>query len=280
MTTMTTTIAAVITTHNREHLLPRAVASVLAQTRPPDEFFIIDDGSTDATAAYLKTLPAAARVITQPQRGVSAARNAAIAAARSEWLAFLDDDDAWLPDKLRIQAELIAQNPGAYLCHGEEIWMRRGKRVNPAAKHQKRGGRIYPDCLPRCVISPSTAIIHRDIFRRLGPFDPALPACEDYDLWLRVCARHPVLYTDEALTIKHGGHADQLSQKYFGLDRFRIRAMEKILAADALGPRERRLTVAMLMEKIRIYMNGAAKRGRATEAAAYAEKLRRLSCAP
>ena len=267
-------IAAIITTRDRARLLPRAVESVLAQSRPADEVIIVDDGSTDATADYLATLPARIRVLRQAHRGVSAARNLGVAAAESDWFGFLDDDDEWLPDKLLSQADLIARRPGFGLCHGEEIWRRRGERVNPAARHKKRGGWIYPYCLPRCVISPSVALIHRRVFDRVGLFDLGLPACEDYDLWLRVCARYPVLFTDTPIAVKHGGHDGQLSKKHFGMDRFRIRAMEKILAQDALGPRDRLLTLNALAEKTRIFMNGAAKRGKTADAAAYAEKLR------
>ena len=97
-------ISVIITTHNRCKLLPRALESVLKQSRPADEIIIVDDASSDDTSAWLKQQEHACTVLTLPQQqGVSAARNAAIRHANGEWLAFLDDDDSWLPDKLEQQ---------------------------------------------------------------------------------------------------------------------------------------------------------------------------------
>ena len=89
-------------------------------------------------------------------------------------------------------------------------------------KHEKSGGLIFKNCLPLCVISPSSVIIHRSVFEQYGLFDESLPVCEDYDLWLRFCAFLPVLYLDKPQIVKYGGHKDQLSHKYWGMDRFRI----------------------------------------------------------
>jgi GT2 family glycosyltransferase len=154
--------------------------------------------------------------------------------AKHEWIAFLDSDDEWLPHKLERQCEALERHPQYRFCHTDEIWIRRGRRVNPMKKHAKHRGYIFDQCLPLCVISPSSALIHRDLFDRYGTFDPELPVCEDYDLWLRICAREPVLYVDEALLLKFGGHEDQLSQAYWGMDRFRIRALENLIRSGAL----------------------------------------------
>lgn len=255
-------ISAIVTTHNRARLLPRALDSVLAQTRPADEVIVIDDGSTDETQATLASRYPAIRNIRQNQSGVSAARNRAIQAASGDWLAFLDDDDAWLPEKLALQQQAIEDSPGYRLCHGDEIWIRNGRRVNPMDKHKKQGGWIYPQCLPRCVISPSCVIIHRSVFTDIGHFDTDLPACEDYDLWLRICAQEAVLFIDQPLIEKYGGHEDQLSRKHWGMDRFRMIALEKMLASNQLNEDNRRLTLETLLEKLTIYRNGAEKRGK------------------
>lgn len=266
-------ISAIITTYNRRALLRRAVNSVLQQSRPADEIIIVDDGSTDGTSTELQRLERRVKIINLQRRGISAARNAAISAARGEWLAFLDDDDCWLADKLARQLQAVAANPAMRLCHSEEIWIRNGRRVNAMRKHKKQGGWIYPSCLPLCVISPSAAMIHRSLFDEVGLFDERLPACEDYDLWLRVCARQAVLYIDEPLIIKYGGHKDQLSRRYWGMDRFRIRALEKMSAQPWLRRDYRLLTLQTLINKAEIYLQGARKRHKTDEIVAYERRL-------
>ena len=270
-----TEVTAIITTHNRLELLPRALESVLQQTLPPDEIIIVNDGSTDGTQAWLQQLEADVKVINQSQQGISAARNVAINAANGQWLAFLDDDDSWLPDKLEKQLQAIKASPGYRLCHGEEIWIRNGKRVNAMRKHRKQGGWIFPQCLPLCVISPSATMIHHSVFDGLGLFDENLPACEDYDLWLRFCAIEPVLFIDTPLITKYGGHDDQLSRKYWGMDRFRLQSLEKILHKPALREDYRKLTLQMLIEKTSIYLKGVKKRNKTDEAAEYETRLQK-----
>jgi len=209
-----TTVATIIPTRDRLGVLTRALDSVLAQQRPADEIIVVDDRSVDRTRDHLARHYPGVKVLSGPGRGVSAARNRGIAACRSQWLAFLDSDDEWLPDKLERQLRHVEQHPGERVVHTEEIWIRHGRRVNPMRKHAKGGGWIFEACLPLCVISPSSVMIHRDVFEELGPFDEGLPACEDYDLWLRICARMPVGFVETPLVRKHGGHRDQLSRRF------------------------------------------------------------------
>ena len=268
-------ITAIITTHNRRELLPRALDSVFQQTRPADEVIVVDDGSDDETFTWLLQQQGIDKLIRHPPKGVSAARNIAIKASRGEWLAFLDDDDAWTPDKLANQLQVLRAAPQYRVCHSEEIWIRNGKRVNAMHKHQKYGGWIYPYCLPLCVISPSAVMIHRTVFDDIGTFDTSLPACEDYDLWLRICAREPVLFIEQPLITKYGGHEDQLSRKHWGMDRFRIRALEKMLTVDSLSTHDRLLTLQTLIDKTAIYINGARKRNKHAEADQYQQRMHR-----
>ena len=266
-----TTVSVVIPTFNRASTLARAIRSVLAQTRPADEVIVVDDGSTDDTATRVRADFPDAQLIRQSNRGVSAARNAGIGAATGEWIALLDSDDEWLPPKL--ERQLASVDPSTVLCHTDEIWIRRGRRVNPMKKHEKRGGQIFEHCLPLCAISPSSALIRRHLFETIGTFDEDLPACEDYDFWLRVTARFPVVFVDEPFVVKHGGHEDQLSRRYWGMDRFRITALEKILGSGTLSDADRVAAEAMLADKIAIYAKGARKRGRVDEARAYEERI-------
>jgi glycosyltransferase involved in cell wall biosynthesis len=265
-------ISIIIPTYNRAHLLGRAIESVLAQTYEPIEIIVVDDGSEDGTKEFLRSKFSQCRYFHQENKGVSSARNYGIRKARGEWLAFLDSDDEWLPGKLAAQKTELDSNPETLLCHTEEIWVRNGKRVNPKLKHAKSGGYIYQKCLPLCVISPSAALIHKRVFTEIGLFDEALPACEDYDMWLRICSRQAVAFVGDPQIRKYGGHSDQLSEKYWGMDRFRIQALDKILQAPHLSAADQNATLQMLLRKIDILIKGAIKRGKTDLVSRYMEK--------
>lgn len=262
-------VAVIIPTHNRAHCLSRALNSVQRQTRAADQIIVVDDGSDDATAALIARDYPDVVYIYQPHSGVSAARNRGIAASNCEWLAFLDSDDEWLPYKLQAQLSALGSNPDYLIVHANEFWIRDGQRVNPMRKHEKLGGWIFEQCLPLCRISPSAAIIHRRLFDAVGCFDPDLPACEDYDLWLRITCRYPVLMLDQALIVKYGGHADQLSRRYPAMDRFRIQALANLLDQTELQSRYREAATRMLLGKIQIYVAGARKRHKYREVEHY-----------
>ncbi len=269
------TVSVIIPTRNRVEVLPRALESILAQTRKADEIIVVDDGSTDDTLRDVSCrYGRQVRILTSPGSGVSAARNHGVRCAKGAWLAFLDSDDAWLPQKLERQWHSLG--PSGVIGYTDEIWIRRGKRVNPMKKHAKKGGFIFKHCLPLCVISPSSVIIHRHVFETVGLFDETLPVCEDYDLWLRICARFPVTFLEEPLIVKFAGHSDQLSRCYWGMDRFRIRALEKIVSDNGLEEDNRLAAVAMLIKKLEIYANGARKRGKREEAIICERKRERL----
>lgn len=260
-------ITVIIPTCNRASLLARALNSVLNQSHKPDEVIVVDDGSSDETPDLMARRFPEVIYLRQENRGVSAARNLGIRRAASQWLAFLDSDDEWLPHKLARQLALLAAESQWQIVHSNEIWIRGERRVNPMKKHAKQGGWIFTRCLPLCVISPSAVMIRRSVFDTVGLFDETLPACEDYDLWLRICCRYPVAYIEEPLIVKHGGHADQLSRRHWGMDRFRIQALDKLLRETPLDTEQRAAALAMLHHKTAIYIQGAAKRGRRGEIA-------------
>jgi glycosyltransferase involved in cell wall biosynthesis len=265
-------ISVIIPTYNRAHILPRALDSVLAQTQLPIEIIVVNDGSTDGTKSVLSNYPGL-KIIDQQHSGVSAARNIGLEHTNGEWIAFLDSDDEWLPEKLEQQWAAIC-NDDKLICHTEEIWIRNGKRVNPMKKHQKYGEYIYEKCLPLCVISPSSVMIHQSVFNDIGVFDESLEVCEDYDLWLRICSKYSTLFISEPLIVKYGGHEDQLSRKYWGMDRFRIQAMEKILSFGELSAEDEKATVDMIVQKCEIIINGMQKRGKDDEAKEWQEKMK------
>lgn len=268
----------IIPTYNRALFLKEAVDSVLAQDFKDFELIVVDDGSTDETqkilAPYLeKNL---LKVIVQKNKGVAAARNTGIKSAAADWLAFLDSDDLWLPKKLEKQINFLRENPNLKICQTEEIWIRRGVRVNPMKKHQKFSGWIFKKCLPLCLVSPSAVMIHRDVFEAVGFFDESFLVCEDYEFWLRVSLNLEIGLLDEPLIIKRGGHPDQLSQKFPVMDKFRIRAMEKIWLAENLSLENKKVLLENLRQKCRIVAAGALKRGRWLTAFNYQRKLKKL----
>ena len=260
----------VVPSYNRATLLRRALDSILMQSYQAREIIVVDDGSSDATARMLRENYPLVRYCYQRHAGVSVARNHGINLTSARWIALLDSDDAWLPEKLRSQANAILANPAAKLIHTNEIWYRNDELLQQKIRHRKFGGMIFERCLPLCVISPSSAAIRRDVFDDIGLFDESLKACEDYDFWLRFCAQEPVEFLEQPLVQKFGGHPDQLSRRAESLDRYRIKSLTKLLDSDILTDEQRRLTISTLCEKISIYSAGAKKRGRNDEAARYA----------
>jgi len=258
---VTLPVSVIVPTHNRARLIGRALRSIQAQTAGVLEIIVVDDGSTDGTGELIRTEFPAVRYLQQAQAGVSAARNRGIDAARGTWIALLDSDDEWLPAKIARQWSRLAAEPELRVCHTDEMWIRNGVRVNAMKKHAKRGGWIFRQCLPLCAMSPSSILIHREVFDRIGFFDEALPACEDYDLWLRITARFPVQFVAEPLIRKYGGHEDQLSRRHWGMDRFRIQALEKVLASGVLNDEDRAAAAATCAAKAALFAQGALKRG-------------------
>jgi len=254
-------ISVIIPTFNRAHSLPRTLDSVLAQSHPAFEVIVVDDASTDSTADLLDTYEHVKCVTFTQNQGVSAARNAGIRQASGEWIALLDSDDSWAIDKLARQVAAANREPEILIFHTDEIWIRNGVRVNPMGKHAKPDGWVYEASLALCCVSPSSILLHRSVLQQCGMFDESLPACEDYDLWLRLFSRFPVRLIDEMLVTKHGGHADQLSRQHWGMDRFRIKALSKILDGQNLNEHQQALTVDMLQQKCKVLINGARKRG-------------------
>jgi len=269
---MQTTVSAIIPTYNRVGPIIRALQSVYAQQTVLDEIIVVDDGSTDDTAGRIKCEFPETLLISQERHGVSHARNRGIDAAQGEWIAFLDSDDEWLPNKIQTQLGMVSGSSESLIIHSDEIWIRNGRRVNPMKKHKKHGGWIFEQCLERCVISPSSVLLHSSIFQQFGNFDETLPVCEDYDLWLRLTAMLPVLHIPRPLVRKYGGHSDQLSRSEWGIDRYRIRSLEKLLSSKKLKTEQMGAALAELIRKIEIYLAGAYRRQRYAEIKCYEEK--------
>jgi glycosyltransferase involved in cell wall biosynthesis len=267
-------VSIILPTYNRAHYLGRALESVLSQTYSNWECRIIDDGSTDDTEEVLAGFDdPRIHYRRQENQGVSGARNTGIAECRGEVMALLDSDDEWLPDKLGKQLSYMDAH-GYDICQTEEIWYRGGKRVNQPARYAKPEGWFFEAALEMCLISPSCTMFTRAAWEVMGPFDTAMPSCEDYDMWLRACLHFPVGLVPEPLTLKHGGRPDQLSVCVPCADLHRIRALVKILQSRKLDEKKRQLALESLERKVAIYMQGCEKRGKKGEA----ERIWTLFC--
>jgi glycosyltransferase involved in cell wall biosynthesis len=268
-------LSVIIPTYNRSHFLGEAIQSILDQdyftardTSNCFELLVIDDGSTDDTKEMVKSFGNSAKYFFQKHRGVSAARNLGLSLAKGDFIAFLDSDDLWEREKISVQMSFMEVFQKAKVCYTEEIWIRRGDFVNPKKKHKKYSGWIFDKVLPLCLLSLSSALFRKEIFAEIGNFDESFPACEDYDFGIRLAQKYPVYLISKSLIVKRGGHPDQLSQKYWGMDRFRIQALEKALLLD-LTPHQEVLVKQEIVRKCKILVSGFRKRNKHSDARKY-----------
>jgi glycosyltransferase involved in cell wall biosynthesis len=263
-------VSVIIPTFNRASKVARAISSVLSQTISDYEIIVVDDGSTDGTSSGLTSFGSHIRVITHPEQlGVSAARNTGLKSTTSPFIAFLDSDDYWLPEKLAVQLSFFLEHPEAVACQTQEKWIRNGLPVNPKKKHLKPSGDIFSQSLKLCLVSPSAVMLKRSLLEEVGLFDETFPCCEDYDLWLRVTSRHPVHLIDQTLVVKEGGAADQLSRNHPGMDAYRIKAILKMIEGGWLNDTQLACALQELWVKCSIYGNGCIKRGKRSEGEYY-----------
>ncbi len=199
-------ISVVIPCFNAKRYVAATLASVLAQTGVQLDIVVVDDGSTDGTADFVRKGFADVRVFEQSNQGVAVARNLGIAEAKSDWIAFIDADDIWLPGKLQAQLSALASSPAARMSYTAwHVWeteepeppkaLIETLQRDPAAEGRWDGptGWIYASLLLDCVVWTSSVLIHRSVLQEVGNFDPTLRVGEDYDLWLRASRVTPVV---------------------------------------------------------------------------------------
>ena len=267
-------ISVVIPTLNRINTLQRALDSVINQTYKPAEIIVVDNGSSDGTLKFLREQYPKITILTENKIGVSSARNKGIKNSINQWIALLDSDDAWHPRKLEIQTSMLDSALKEYnLIHTDEVWFRNNKYINQMKKHKKQGGYIFEKCLSLCCISPSSVLFKKNILDKVGLFDESLPVCEDYDMWLKICSSEEVLFAQDKLTYKYGGHKDQLSKSYWGMDRFRIKSIENIIKNFDLTYKQKKQAKKELIKKLKIIINGAFKRNNLSIVNEFSTKL-------
>jgi glycosyltransferase involved in cell wall biosynthesis len=263
-------VSAIVPTYNRGYCISRALKSIEEQTRPVHEILVVDDGSTDDTQKIISQKHPTVHIIRNPiNRGVSNARNLGISNATGSHLAFLDSDDTWHPEKIERQLHFCRQKPRTTINHCDEIWIKNGKRFNQKLYHQKCGGDLFQRSLLRCMISPSAVMIKKTLLAKYGGFDEDLPACEDYDLWLRITSQESVGYIDSPLVTKYGGHPDQLSKTTTALDQYRIQAIIKLIDQNNLTTAHLESARNILKTKLEIYLKGAIRRGNTQDISHY-----------
>ncbi|MFO8053073.1 MAG: glycosyltransferase [Candidatus Omnitrophota bacterium] len=268
----------IIPTYNRKHFLKIAIDSVLNQTFDNYELIIVDDGSTDYTKNFIKSYKTPKlRYYYQQNQGPASARNLGVVKAKGEFICFLDSDDRYRKNKLKITSQYIKDNPEYKIFHSEEIWYRNNKFLSQKKVHKKPTGFIFENATKLCSVSISTAAIKKEVFGKIGNFDKNLLACEDYDFWLRATLRYPVYLIPKVLTIKEGGHKDQQSKKYPGMDKFRIYALDKLLQTKNLKKNQYQAAYQQLKTKCLICIKGSEKRNKTEEIKKYQKILNKYS---
>ena len=258
-------VSVIIPAFNRANVIKRAVNSVIEQSFKDFECIVVDDGSTDETELVLQEFSNKIKVIKSENRGVSAARNLGAAEAVGTFIAFLDSDDEWKPQKLQKQIDFMHKN-GFRISQTDETWVRNGKFVNKSNKYKRPSGDIFYNCLEVCAVTPSSVIMEKELFFGYGGFDESFPVCEDYDLWLRMSLKEKFGLIDEPLIIKYGGNPDQLSNSTC-LDKYRIISIFNMLNENReLSAKQEKALREVLAKKVKIYSEGAKKRGKSEEA--------------
>jgi glycosyltransferase involved in cell wall biosynthesis len=206
------TFTVAISAYNSERWIAEALESILAQTRPADEIIVIDDGSTDGTAAALSHFANRVRILSHENRGVAASFNRAFSEASGEYVALCGADDVWEPRKLEWQAEAISAQPEIDIAfaHARMFGVVEGEFVRPPGTGildlDTLGRRLYEANL----IAAPSAIVRRDLHERLDGFREDLPA-EDYEFWLRAIRARAVFYYDSRLMLHYRRHGENMS---------------------------------------------------------------------
>ena len=209
------TVSVVIPAYNHRDYVLATLDSVFAQTFTDYEIIVVNDGSPDDTAAVLRPLVDAGRIryFEQPNAGQGAARNRGVAEARGRYIALLDDDDLWTPDKLARQVDALESNPNAVLAYGGWSRLEPDGTVTPHPDEGCPSGRVYDAFRKQCwLLSPGQALMRTTAVRSAGGFDPAIWGSDDWDLYLRL-AREGEFFYDPRVCLHYRVHAANASRR-------------------------------------------------------------------
>ena len=208
-------ISAVIPAYNSARFIADAVHSILAQTVAVDEIIIIDDGSTDDTEDVVKQLPGNISYHRQANSGPSAARNLGIKMARGDWIALLDADDQWTPNKTALQLEALKKHSDLHFIFGDEAEVDINGSIITASnldKHhllerlKKISGQPLPNALSELVnknfVPTSSVLMKRSTVLEAGLFNTAIRFGEDLELWAKIAANYSISCVTEALILR------------------------------------------------------------------------------
>lgn len=227
-------VSVIIPTYNSARYVVDAVESVLAQTYRDFEVIVIDDGSTDETPEVMKRYGAPVRYLRQENAGVAAARNRGIAESRGRYIAFLDADDTWFPEKLERQMAALAGSGGARACYSAFLEVKDDLSPVGVRRSDRRGSAIEDLLLRGNVIgSICTVVAERALFESVGGFDPVLSQCADWDMWVRLAAETEFVYLDEPL-VTYRQHGSNMSRNAPLLEFDSLRVLDKGFALPDL----------------------------------------------
>ncbi len=276
-------ISIILPTFNRPNMTIRALNSIVKQTYRHFELIVIDDGSFDNTYDrindYLKTQQNIKyKLIKKTNKGVSHARNIGLRLAQYDWVAFLDSDDEWLPSRLQTQVNYINKTPDCHWVYSDEQWVKDGV-VIPVKPNscKKYHGAVLKKAIDRCFIGCSTVLIRKSHIEDVGGFNENFPACEDYDLWLKLLSKYKVDYIDQKLVTRFGGHDDQLSRAFHSMNLWRLKSVANLLEKSHLNEPERSYAENFIKSKAPQLMNGYKKYNNPEQLQEVADILNKLS---
>jgi len=260
-------VSAIIPTYNYARYVAAAVESVLSQSFDDLEIVVVDDGSTDETRETLRHLSTRIRYVPQAHRGLAATRNAGIRVSRGRYLAFLDSDDLWLPDKVSMQVARLDAEPAVGLVYTEATLFNDESptEIPHSFWSDHPSGKILPRLLRHNVVPSPTPMVRRELFEQVGPFDERLSACEDWDMWIRIAQVSEFSYVDRVLA-KYRVHAANMSLDHERMMTNGLRVLEKAFSSPNLSPEIKRLRRSIISRRHADYALGCFYEGRYAQA--------------
>jgi glycosyltransferase involved in cell wall biosynthesis len=252
-------VSIIIPAFNAESYLRETLDSALQQTYATCEVIVVDDGSTDGTMVILAEYGEKVRVVRQQNRGSACARNAGVAAAHGEWIAFLDADDIWLPEKVERQLAACGRFAISHtdsVCFGDAL----EREILRSSFEPPYAGKVLEPLLVINFITNSTVMVRREVFRRFGGFDESYVTCEDWALWLRICAEHKLGYLAEPV-VRYRFHKRSKSTMSRRTLTARLHIIEEAFGPGGVGRAHVRMRSPALASAFQVTSHFAASAG-------------------